>query len=247
MFSDSIFNRDISKWNVENLQDSEYMFSTSQFNQPLNAWDVKRLKIAAGMFSESTFNQPLNNWKLHSLEDASSMFAYSKFAQDLSEWSMPVVEKVEYMLISTPLVMIPAWHPKLLHVHTKNEYIEAFKGMFFTGKMSTAIQFKNPPSSPAKRTKNSTLNPPSPTISPLGIQHLALLFVFDHVRPKGIHPELTTEIRKELQSWYELTQSVPLAMQQCLNIHNQRKGPNIGPDGVSPPSLENLFSEEPRL
>ena len=43
MFTYSQFNQDISKWDVSNVEDMEYMFRNSQFNQDISNWDVSNV------------------------------------------------------------------------------------------------------------------------------------------------------------------------------------------------------------
>ena len=46
LFKDSIFNGDISKWNVSNVRDmSDMFYDAKSFNQPIGDWGVSRLRI----------------------------------------------------------------------------------------------------------------------------------------------------------------------------------------------------------
>ena len=45
MFYNSIFNGDISGWDVSKVTNMIGMFKASQFNQPIGDWDVVMLQI----------------------------------------------------------------------------------------------------------------------------------------------------------------------------------------------------------
>ena len=50
MFSNSLFNGDISKWDVSNVEDMYAMFSNSLFNGDISKWDVSNVKDMSDMF-----------------------------------------------------------------------------------------------------------------------------------------------------------------------------------------------------
>jgi surface protein len=85
------FNGDISKWDVSNVKDMEYMFcNATTFNQPLNNWNVSNVDNMFGMFwNAEKFNQPLNNWDVSNVKSMSYMFQYAeKFNQPLNNWDV---------------------------------------------------------------------------------------------------------------------------------------------------------------
>ena len=53
MFEHSIFNGNISKWDVSNVEDMSYMFQWSEFNKDISKWDVSSAKDMHWMFDES--------------------------------------------------------------------------------------------------------------------------------------------------------------------------------------------------
>ena len=53
MFQNSIFNGDISNWDVSSVYSMEYMFSNSIFNKDLSNWNVSNVYECAE-FSNST-------------------------------------------------------------------------------------------------------------------------------------------------------------------------------------------------
>jgi len=51
LFIDSVFNGDISYWDVSNVTNMSFMFCRAKiFNQPLNNWDVSNVIDMSGMF-----------------------------------------------------------------------------------------------------------------------------------------------------------------------------------------------------
>ena len=86
MFNGSVFNQDISNWDVSNVLYMQAMFENSSFNQDINDWDVGSVVTMVSTFRNSDFNQPLNNWDVASVKMMSNMFEGSPFNQDISEW-----------------------------------------------------------------------------------------------------------------------------------------------------------------
>ena len=67
MFSDgSIFNQDISNWNIQNVLDMSFMFSNNaSFNQDISGWNTTQVSDMTGMFQNaSSFNQNIGNWNI---------------------------------------------------------------------------------------------------------------------------------------------------------------------------------------
>jgi surface protein len=70
MFSFSLFNGDISKWDVSKVKDMRYMFSGADFERDIEDWDVN-LKICRldDMFdSEKLSYAP--NWYIEEISDS---------------------------------------------------------------------------------------------------------------------------------------------------------------------------------
>tara|TARA_B100000900_G_scaffold102198_1_gene84686 strand:- start:1167 stop:2426 length:1260 start_codon:yes stop_codon:yes gene_type:complete len=84
----TVFNSDISTWDVSNVTSMSYMFSTTTFNQPLNYWDVSNVTNMSAMFSNSLFNQPLNDWNVSNVTNMFYMFSSSLFNQPLNDWNV---------------------------------------------------------------------------------------------------------------------------------------------------------------
>jgi hypothetical protein len=60
MFAESIFNGDISNWNVSNVTDMDYMFERSQFNGDISKWNVSKVKNKKVIFSDSLLEKSDN-------------------------------------------------------------------------------------------------------------------------------------------------------------------------------------------
>ena len=67
MFSHStIFNQDISNWDVSNVTNMESMFEYAvSFNQDLSPWDVSNVELMPRMFLITPLNQDLSNWNVN--------------------------------------------------------------------------------------------------------------------------------------------------------------------------------------
>jgi len=53
LFEKSIFNGDISKWDVSHVQDMHFMFSESKFNGDISNWNVAKKTDKTNMFKKS--------------------------------------------------------------------------------------------------------------------------------------------------------------------------------------------------
>ena len=65
LFKDSIFNGDISKWNVSKVRDMYGMFFWAEsFNQPIENWNVSKVKNMRAMFKNSGLSRRYKepNW-----------------------------------------------------------------------------------------------------------------------------------------------------------------------------------------
>ena len=98
--SPTSFNRDISNWNVTNVEIMTGMFSNAtSFNQPIGNWDVSNVRNMSYMFSgSSSFNQPIGNWDLRNLWDMESMFREAtSFNQPIGNWDVSNVRDMSHM------------------------------------------------------------------------------------------------------------------------------------------------------
>lgn len=101
MFSEaSVFNSDISGWDVSSITTMEDMFrKASLFNQDISSWDVSNVTNMDDMFDAATsFNQPLNNWDVSSVTDMEDMFHdATAFNQDIGTWDVSSVTTMKDM------------------------------------------------------------------------------------------------------------------------------------------------------
>jgi surface protein len=95
----SLFNQDISSWDVSSVTNMAGMFFVTTFNQPLNSWDVSSVTDMNSMFYIAiAFNQPLNSWNVSSVTDMSSVFdGATSFDQSLNSWNVSNVTNMGSM------------------------------------------------------------------------------------------------------------------------------------------------------
>ena len=94
----SVFNQPIGSWNVRNVKDMKSVFNgASKFNQPIGSWDVSNVINMESMFNgASVFNQPIDSWDVRNVTDMSSSFAGTKsFNQNISLWDVSKVMDME--------------------------------------------------------------------------------------------------------------------------------------------------------
>ena len=99
LIDNTIFNQDISSWNVSNVTNMKFMFADADnFNQPLNSWNVSGVTDMGSMFiGADNFNQPLNSWNVSGVTDMSGMFRLTSFNQDISSWNVSNVTNMDTM------------------------------------------------------------------------------------------------------------------------------------------------------
>lgn len=68
LFSESVFNGDISEWNVSNITDMHSTFRDSKFNGNISKWDVSNVENMESMFENSQFNQDISKWNINILD-----------------------------------------------------------------------------------------------------------------------------------------------------------------------------------
>ena len=129
IYKKSIFNDDISNWDVSNVTNMERMFENcSKFNQPLNKWDVSNVEKMLKMFSNcSSFNQPLNEWDVSNVKSMSYMFENcTEFNQNISDWSNKVRYDIGIKKIFENCNQLNnKYKPKFYDINSKNYiYIE---------------------------------------------------------------------------------------------------------------------------
>jgi len=83
----TIFNQNISTWDVSNVTNMSFMFSQcTNFNQNIGNWNVSNVTNMSAMFSNCTnFNQNIGNWNTLKVNTMRSMFNNCiKFNQNIS-------------------------------------------------------------------------------------------------------------------------------------------------------------------
>ena len=99
-------NPDISKWDVSNAENMQYMFyGDENFNKDISNWDVSNVKNMSGMFwSCKNFNQDLSSWDVRKVENMYCMFNRCKnFNKDLSQWNVDKVKIMDHIFDDCPI------------------------------------------------------------------------------------------------------------------------------------------------
>ena len=94
LFSESLFNGDIPRWDVSGAVDMGFMFERSKFNGDISKWDVSRVAHMDGMFYKSEFNGDISNWNRISMIGDQDIFLGSAMATELGVES-PCFEQVK--------------------------------------------------------------------------------------------------------------------------------------------------------
>lgn len=118
--NNSLFNDDISSWDVSNVTTLESAFREAEsFNRDIGNWDVSKVETMFYTFYKAySFNQGLNNWDVSKVTDMNSTFRYAEaFNGNISSWYTPKVTSMKYMFY---------------HAHEFNQNI----GSWFVGSVS---------------------------------------------------------------------------------------------------------------
>lgn len=109
----NVLNPDISKWNVSNVTNMDYMFQwCKKFNCDISDWDVSNVTSMNRMFKGCLeFNQPIGSWNVSKVRSMNSIFfKCEKFYQDLSSWTPDCRETDYRMFDDCPIKK--EWKPK---------------------------------------------------------------------------------------------------------------------------------------
>jgi surface protein len=94
MFRQTVFNQDISSWDVSNVEDMRDMFfSNTSFNQPIGSWNTSSLTSITQMLrTASAFDQDLSNWVVTGITVATDFMTSAGLSQEnyektLSGWA----------------------------------------------------------------------------------------------------------------------------------------------------------------
>ena len=101
----SVFNQDISSWNVSNVTNMSNMFFNAQsFDQDINIWDVSSVTNMSYMFSgANVFDQDLSSWIVSNVNNMTSMFSNTDFNQDIGGWDVSNVTNMNNMFSNAAL------------------------------------------------------------------------------------------------------------------------------------------------
>jgi len=99
-FNNTSFNQDIGSWNVSNVVDMSGMFyNATSFNQDIGGWDVSNVTNMNVMFFNATsFNQDIGLWDVSSVTNMAGMFEdATSFNQDIGSWNVLNVTNMSVM------------------------------------------------------------------------------------------------------------------------------------------------------
>ena len=99
LFMNSMFNGDISNWNMSNVTNMDGMFYKSKFNNNISKWDVSNVTSMNNMFYGATkFNSDISKWDVSKVTDMDVMFDNAKsFNQNISSWNFDNIINCDYM------------------------------------------------------------------------------------------------------------------------------------------------------
>ena len=108
LFYRSVFNGNISNWNVSNVENMEAMFRSSEFTSEkgdISKWDVSNVKDMTSMFGGCGYLQcDLSNWDVGNVKDMYGMFAGCDFTGengDISNWDVSNVTNMYAMFYNS--------------------------------------------------------------------------------------------------------------------------------------------------
>ena len=105
------FNGDISRWDVSNVTNMEYMFyNCEEFNCDISKWDVSNVKDMSDMFCQcKEFNCNINLWNVSNVKIMAFMFKFCEsFNCDISNWNVSNVKNMQGMFYKCPTK--PKWY-----------------------------------------------------------------------------------------------------------------------------------------
>ena len=85
------------------MTDMSSMFAYSLFNGDISKWDVSNVKDMWGMFQYSLFDGDISDWNVSNVKDMSRMFKYSCFKHDISKWNIRQDCDTSNMFYSCPI------------------------------------------------------------------------------------------------------------------------------------------------
>ena len=104
----TIFNDDISGWDVSNVTDMNEMFqNATAFNQDISGWNVNNVTNMKNMFNGATsFNQDISSWNVSNVTNMEYMFKDGvTFDQDIGNWNIMNVTTMGDMFTGVTLTI----------------------------------------------------------------------------------------------------------------------------------------------
>ena len=129
IFNYSLYNGDISSWDVSNVTSMHEMFSNAkEFNQDIGKWNVSNVVFMTRMFEEAkNFNQDIGNWNIGNVDYMNGIFfGATNFNQNISNWNLEKVKSCEHILYGTKAFKIKYNNNKSMPYKT-NDIKEWFK------------------------------------------------------------------------------------------------------------------------
>ena len=104
IFDNSLYNGDLSKWDVSNCKNMILMFFESEFNNnSLKDWNTSSVINFLNIFKSSEFNGDLSNWNFNSTIKLEGCFFESKFNNNsISNWDISSVANMDYLFYNCP-------------------------------------------------------------------------------------------------------------------------------------------------
>ena len=99
-YNATIFNGDISAWNVSSVTDMKYMlYNAASFNGNISTWDVSSVTDMTSMFDgATTFNGNISSWNVSSVTDMKYMlYNAASFNGNISTWDVSSVTDMGWM------------------------------------------------------------------------------------------------------------------------------------------------------
>ena len=93
---------DLNHIDVSGITDFTMLFASSMFQGNVSRWNVGQGRTFQGMFEGSHFNGDVSNWDMGCAERLENMFANGLFAGDVSRWNVKNVSNVAGMFLNAP-------------------------------------------------------------------------------------------------------------------------------------------------
>lgn len=88
---------DLNHLDVSGLTSLSYVFTNNVFNGDISRWDVSNVVTMSGLFQSSAFNGDISNWDVSNVQAMDQMFYWCPFKGDLSKWDVSCVHTMESM------------------------------------------------------------------------------------------------------------------------------------------------------